>query len=246
MSLSWGLRQWLPASPITEIGTTVKTSGEGRTHRHRAPDSALAARRRLVPGDPVARALACGQLLSPARVSLMTSGKVPLSAQQANDQPPSQLDLIGYGPEVRIVGDQIVISHAVGGPGRSAFSKRSRTSATQRELPRGAGFAVECQFQPRHLSPVALGSALPSPMLISARAPGSPGRPLGSVLSSAGHPLMITQTGRCYDNNIPIQGGLGLLLESRRYPGQFNRMEQRGHRYPGRSQSEAGVRQRPV
>jgi hypothetical protein len=66
------------------------------------------------------------------------------------------------------------------------------------------------------------------------------GTPLGSDACRA------TQTGRCYDNNVPLQGGWSLLLESRRYPGQFNKMEQRGHRYPGRSQSEAGVRQRPV
>jgi hypothetical protein len=66
------------------------------------------------------------------------------------------------------------------------------------------------------------------------------GTPLGSDACRA------TQTGRYYDNNVPLQGGWSLLLESRRYPGQFNRMEQRGHRYPGRSQSEAGVRQRPV
>jgi hypothetical protein len=66
------------------------------------------------------------------------------------------------------------------------------------------------------------------------------GTPLGSDACRA------TQTGRYYDNDVPLQGGWSLLLESRRYPGQFNRMEQRGHRYPGRSQSEAGVRQRPV
>lgn len=44
------------------------------------------------------------------------SSKVPLSPQQAGDQPPSQLDMIGYGPETRIVSDRIVFSHTGGGP----------------------------------------------------------------------------------------------------------------------------------
>jgi CubicO group peptidase (beta-lactamase class C family) len=68
-----------------------------------------------------ARALTGGRLLSPAWVGLITSGKVPLSPQQAGDQPPSQLDMIGYGPETRIVSDQIVFSHTGGGPGETAY-----------------------------------------------------------------------------------------------------------------------------
>jgi CubicO group peptidase (beta-lactamase class C family) len=65
-----------------------------------------------------ARALTGGRLLSPTWADLMTSGKVPLSPQQA-DQPPSQLDLVGYGPDIRIVNDQTVFGHTGGGPGET-------------------------------------------------------------------------------------------------------------------------------
>jgi CubicO group peptidase (beta-lactamase class C family) len=66
-----------------------------------------------------AQALTGGRLLSPAYADLMTSGKVPLSRQQARSQPPSQLDIVGYGPDIRIVNDQIVFGHTGGAPGET-------------------------------------------------------------------------------------------------------------------------------
>jgi CubicO group peptidase (beta-lactamase class C family) len=62
-----------------------------------------------------ARALTGGQLLSPAYTGLMTSGKVPLPPQRI----PSQLNMVSYGPDVRIVNDQIVFGHTGGAVGET-------------------------------------------------------------------------------------------------------------------------------
>lgn len=62
-----------------------------------------------------ARALTGGRLLSPAYADLMTSGKVPLPPQRI----PSQLNMVGYGPDVRIVNDRIVFGHTGGAAGET-------------------------------------------------------------------------------------------------------------------------------
>jgi CubicO group peptidase (beta-lactamase class C family) len=62
-----------------------------------------------------ARALTGGRLLSPAYADLMTSGKVALPPQRV----PSQLNMASYGPDVRIVNDQIVFGHTGGASGET-------------------------------------------------------------------------------------------------------------------------------
>jgi CubicO group peptidase (beta-lactamase class C family) len=64
-----------------------------------------------------ARALTGGGLLSPAWADLMTSGKVPYAPQR--NRPPSQLDMVGYGPEIRVVNDQIIFGHTGGADGET-------------------------------------------------------------------------------------------------------------------------------
>jgi hypothetical protein len=61
--------------------------------RHHLPGNAFSIAPDMV---RFARALTGGRLLSPAYADLMTSGKVSLSPQQARNQPPSQLDIVGY------------------------------------------------------------------------------------------------------------------------------------------------------
>jgi CubicO group peptidase (beta-lactamase class C family) len=63
-----------------------------------------------------ARALTGGRLLSPAYAALMTSGKVPLPPQRV----PSQLNMVGYGPDLRIVSGRIVFGHTGGAVGETA------------------------------------------------------------------------------------------------------------------------------
>jgi len=62
-----------------------------------------------------ARALTSGRLLSPAYADLMTSGKVPLPPQRI----PSQLNMTGYGPDIRIVNGRTVIGHTGGASGET-------------------------------------------------------------------------------------------------------------------------------
>jgi CubicO group peptidase (beta-lactamase class C family) len=63
-----------------------------------------------------AGALTGGRLLSPAYASLMTSGKVPLPPQRI----PSELNMAGYGPDIRIVNNQIIVGHTGGAVGETA------------------------------------------------------------------------------------------------------------------------------
>jgi CubicO group peptidase (beta-lactamase class C family) len=62
-----------------------------------------------------AGALTGGRLLSAAWAALMTSGKVPLPPQRV----PSQLDMAGYGPDIRIVSNQTVFGHTGGAAGET-------------------------------------------------------------------------------------------------------------------------------
>lgn len=62
-----------------------------------------------------ARALTCGRLVSPAYASLMTSGKVPLPRQRVA----SQLNMTGYGPDLRVVNDRVVFGHTGGAAGET-------------------------------------------------------------------------------------------------------------------------------
>lgn len=63
-----------------------------------------------------ARALTDGRLLGPVWADLMTGGKVPLPPQRV----PSQQNMAGYGPQLRIVNDHHVLGHTSGGPGETA------------------------------------------------------------------------------------------------------------------------------
>jgi len=45
----------------------------------------------------------------------MTSGKMPLPPQRT----PSQLTMVGYGPDIRIVNDQTVFGHTGGAAGET-------------------------------------------------------------------------------------------------------------------------------
>lgn len=64
-----------------------------------------------------AQALANRRLLSPTYADLMTSGKMPHAPQNA--QPPDQLTLVGYGPDIHIVNDQTVVGHTGGAAGET-------------------------------------------------------------------------------------------------------------------------------
>ena len=61
------------------------------------------------------RALTGRRLLSPAYAGLMASGKVPLPPQRV----PSQLNMAGYGPDIRIVNDWTVFGHTGGAAGET-------------------------------------------------------------------------------------------------------------------------------
>ncbi len=63
-----------------------------------------------------AQALTSGQLLSPAWASPMTTGKVPLPPQRV----PAQLNMVCYGPDMRIVNDRTAFSHTGGAAGETA------------------------------------------------------------------------------------------------------------------------------
>jgi CubicO group peptidase (beta-lactamase class C family) len=100
-----------PAGPLTDITSEEDFIGSPAGNAFStAPDMVR-----------FAQALTGGRLLSPAWSDLMTSGKVPLSPQQARDQPPSQLDMVGYGPDIRIINDQIVFGHTGGAGGETTY-----------------------------------------------------------------------------------------------------------------------------
>jgi CubicO group peptidase (beta-lactamase class C family) len=63
-----------------------------------------------------AGALTGGRLLAPVWAALMTGGKVPSPPQRL----PSQLNMVGYGPQIRIVNDHTVFGHTDGAPGETA------------------------------------------------------------------------------------------------------------------------------
>lgn len=60
-----------------------------------------------------ARALSDGRLLSRAYADLMTGGKVPLPPHR------NQSDIVGYGPDTRIVNDRFVFGHTGGAAGET-------------------------------------------------------------------------------------------------------------------------------
>jgi CubicO group peptidase (beta-lactamase class C family) len=111
-----------PAGPLTDITSEEDFIGSPAGNAFStAPDMVR-----------FAQALTGGRLLSPAWADLMTSGKVPLSPQQARDQPPSQLDMVGYSPDIRIVNDQIVSGIPAGPPARPPISASTRTRTGSR------------------------------------------------------------------------------------------------------------------
>jgi CubicO group peptidase (beta-lactamase class C family) len=84
-----------------------------------------------------ARALTGGRLLSPVWAGLMTSGKVPLPPQRI----PSQLNMTGYGPDIRIVSGRIVVGHTGGAAGEPPMIEiRSR-----RDQPEVASHSAHAQ-----------------------------------------------------------------------------------------------------
>jgi CubicO group peptidase (beta-lactamase class C family) len=96
-----------PAGPLTDITSEEDFIGSPAGNAFStAPDMVR-----------FAGALTGGRLLSPAWAGLMTSGKVPLPRQRI----PSQLNMTGYGPDIRIVNDQIVFGHTGGAAGETTY-----------------------------------------------------------------------------------------------------------------------------
>jgi CubicO group peptidase (beta-lactamase class C family) len=96
-----------PAGPLTDITSEEDFIGSPAGNAFStAPDMVR-----------FAGALTGGRLLSPVWAGLMTSGKVPLPPQRI----PSQLNMTGYGPDIRIVNDQIVFGHTGGAAGETTY-----------------------------------------------------------------------------------------------------------------------------